>query len=869
MAAPPSTPPTVPGSPSITPGLPSTDRSQLCEAMVYYLQLLPAEDVRFLLSVTEAIGEPQYARLAPATARANDPEWLKTLPKDHDILSAAHVLHTHAPLLHRTAFSAHQAMTQIMTQVVWHADAHNRNSYCSTCAHTLLILLRHPAALQKAREQIGAYFEAIRTPRTSRIAPQAPHSPGLPTPTEAEGAPLSATIRAVERDYINPREFAFVLEVVWRNSFVGICRRTHDQFFDFQCQLLDTFPDDAQKESRIIPRLPGKKIISTKSRHEIALARREGIQDYLNELFKLPPRISQCKLIVQFFRSCFRCAGPEGLCNEGCKTHLSDVEGKPGSINNSAATSAPAPAPSTTQSVDAPARKPAPAEPIQVVPTHPQATSQHNSTYFSHHASSAPPNLALQGGGDPVSRLSRSRPSSGRGSSGHLAAADRGSSGSPYSSGTASPVPAPAVITAGALPQPVRIIGHPQMTAPGYAASPHSPMAYYTPIMPHGTNYPVVGGPLPGQVTPQLITSVVPGQYPPQPLVPGQVGPTAGPFGRPYPGYSPNLAGMNVNHGSSHGASVQTWPGAAHAQAQALAQAQAQAQVQAQAQAQAQAHAQVSAQAQPPTRSRHHLSRSESTSGLTDSAPSIGSTSSLDEARREPDTPSTPTLTASETRGTSSYGVTESENSLGGPAFEEPTVADSGLDDVQSQVFEDARSQQTPGGDDVSCDLEDATPEPARESRPTQPSGARVRTKSVDSVVSIESAASAGNVSLGSKCFICQSTEHDTLHCTSEDVSIERLRALLQDANCLPAQATTETNLDQWRYWAQQYAWLKGMRLHKYAHAVVGLSAREMHTLQEEQLKKAGLTSGATRKLLGIVAKHLPFADREQNETIV
>ena len=67
---------------------------------------------------------------------------------------------------------------------------------------------------------------------------------------------VAATIVDIEKD---PRRkaYCFVVEVRWRSGQVTVCRRTHDEFFAFHVALMDKFPEESNKQHRIIPLLPG------------------------------------------------------------------------------------------------------------------------------------------------------------------------------------------------------------------------------------------------------------------------------------------------------------------------------------------------------------------------------------------------------------------------------------------------------------------------------------------------------------------------------------------------------------------------------------------------------------------------------------
>jgi len=56
------------------------------------------------------------------------------------------------------------------------------------------------------------------------------------------------------------RQYAFVLNLEWSDGSSSVVWRSYPDFFEFQCKLLDSFPEEAgsvRRFVRIIPFLPG------------------------------------------------------------------------------------------------------------------------------------------------------------------------------------------------------------------------------------------------------------------------------------------------------------------------------------------------------------------------------------------------------------------------------------------------------------------------------------------------------------------------------------------------------------------------------------------------------------------------------------
>lgn len=102
---------------------------------------------------------------------------------------------------------------------------------------------------------------------------------------------------AVGKDYV------FQIDLQWSDGSKTSCYRQYADIFDFQCKLLDQFPEEsgeAKGSARIIPYLPGKKIFSL-STMRLALERVPAINEYVEKLIALPPHISRSPEVIKFF----------------------------------------------------------------------------------------------------------------------------------------------------------------------------------------------------------------------------------------------------------------------------------------------------------------------------------------------------------------------------------------------------------------------------------------------------------------------------------------------------------------------------------------------------------------------------------------
>ena len=76
----------------------------------------------------------------------------------------------------------------------------------------------------------------------------------------------AAELTAVKERFNNankkkPKQYAFVLDLEWSDGSSTIIWRSYSEFFEFQCRLLNAFPEEAGSTTgsvRCIPFLPGQ-----------------------------------------------------------------------------------------------------------------------------------------------------------------------------------------------------------------------------------------------------------------------------------------------------------------------------------------------------------------------------------------------------------------------------------------------------------------------------------------------------------------------------------------------------------------------------------------------------------------------------------
>uniref|UniRef100_A0A286XMQ1 SH3 and PX domain-containing protein 2B n=2 Tax=Cavia porcellus TaxID=10141 RepID=A0A286XMQ1_CAVPO len=98
----------------------------------------------------------------------------------------------------------------------------------------------------------------------------------------------------------------YIIRVTWSSGSTEAIYRRYSKFFDLQMQMLDKFPmEGGQKDpkQRIIPFLPGKILFRRSHIRDVAVKRLIPIDEYCKALIQLPPYISQCEEVLQFFET--------------------------------------------------------------------------------------------------------------------------------------------------------------------------------------------------------------------------------------------------------------------------------------------------------------------------------------------------------------------------------------------------------------------------------------------------------------------------------------------------------------------------------------------------------------------------------------
>lgn len=115
----------------------------------------------------------------------------------------------------------------------------------------------------------------------------------------------SAEVLSVRERMHSPKRFVYEVQVEWSNSDSTTCYRGYTDFFDFQCELISSFPSEAgtmKGVERTLPYLPGRKIFQRRTA-TLAEKRLPQIDDYVKKLIDMPDHISHSDQVLKFFRS--------------------------------------------------------------------------------------------------------------------------------------------------------------------------------------------------------------------------------------------------------------------------------------------------------------------------------------------------------------------------------------------------------------------------------------------------------------------------------------------------------------------------------------------------------------------------------------
>jgi len=243
-------------------------------------------------------------------------------PRDDRVAEAASESHVSASDLPLLALSLMEDLESSPTAAVALGDLVSADEWPQTDATAQLVvstMMLHPAFTPLARRGILASLESNRMAAVARAQALASPERRIASVYPTSAAPCNI---AVEDDPRRPgTAYCFALVVYWSDGTEAKILRSYSDFFNFQCKLLDLFPEDAEREPRAIPYLPGKKLLTMKKQRALAEDRVKPIvQQYVPDLLALEPRIAHCQHTVAFFQHCPKCRCLLADCRPNCTT---------------------------------------------------------------------------------------------------------------------------------------------------------------------------------------------------------------------------------------------------------------------------------------------------------------------------------------------------------------------------------------------------------------------------------------------------------------------------------------------------------------------------------------------------------------------
>jgi len=130
------------------------------------------------------------------------------------------------------------------------------------------------------------------------------HEAGQDQPGQARGAPSSQRVfvvsASVDRFAVNGGRYWYLVKIELSNGVHRNLCRFYQDFYDFQILLLDQFPEEAGRtgKARTLPFMPGPLTLVS---HSASSQRRANLDDYVRDLIRMPPHISQSATVLDLF----------------------------------------------------------------------------------------------------------------------------------------------------------------------------------------------------------------------------------------------------------------------------------------------------------------------------------------------------------------------------------------------------------------------------------------------------------------------------------------------------------------------------------------------------------------------------------------
>ncbi|XP_033125251.1 zinc finger CCHC domain-containing protein 14-like [Anneissia japonica] len=276
-------------------------------------------ELRFLGTYVEDLGRKDYDRLREFQIHASNVQYLSKLTDVNDIRTLDKML-TSLALMDSTFKEGAEVIFDILKQ---HTDTILYSYQTSVSIERVVLLavmaVNHPAfefsQKQALRTQLSVLLQAVEVNDAACNQCDNINDPiEEASPCSEEILVAQPSIKQVHSNKVfvqsievkgynrsSDKRYEYTFQITWSDNTVTCVSKTHVQLFEFQCKLLNLFPEQAGEHKSMMPYLGGKRISSTAHKGELAEKTLPDIEEYVRQLSTLPQHILQCQHVVSFF----------------------------------------------------------------------------------------------------------------------------------------------------------------------------------------------------------------------------------------------------------------------------------------------------------------------------------------------------------------------------------------------------------------------------------------------------------------------------------------------------------------------------------------------------------------------------------------
>ncbi|XP_071958758.1 uncharacterized protein [Antedon mediterranea] len=275
-------------------------------------------ELRFLGTYVEDLCRRDYDRLREFQINASNVQYLSKLTDVNDIRTLDKML-TSLALMDSTFKEGAEVIFDILKQ---HTDSILYSYQTSVSIERVMLLavmaVNHPAfefsQKQELRTQLSVLLKAVEVNSPCNQSDNTTVGEAVEEIDCNEDLSGQASIDRVRSNKVfvqnikvngfnrsHENRYEYTFQITWSDNSVTSVSKTHVQLFEFQCKLLNLFPEQAGEHKSMMPYLEGKRISSTAHKGELAEKTLPDIEEYVRQLSNLPPHILQCHHVVAFF----------------------------------------------------------------------------------------------------------------------------------------------------------------------------------------------------------------------------------------------------------------------------------------------------------------------------------------------------------------------------------------------------------------------------------------------------------------------------------------------------------------------------------------------------------------------------------------